>query len=306
VAGVVLNQVGSDGHETLLREALGPLGLPVLGALRRDDSFAWRDRHLGLVPVVEQRDAVAASIDRLAAAVERWCDVDALVQVARAAPALTVTDPPAAGPSGRARIAVAGGPAFSFVYPENLAQLERAGAEILPFDPLHDAALPTGATALYAGGGFPEVFAEALAANQPLLQDVRARVMAGLVTWAECGGLLWLSRSLDGHPLAGAVPADGRMTDRLSLGYRRAAVRVDNPVAPSGTQLRGHEFHYSTLDPAGDALDLTGRFGAGAAGYASPTLLASYLHLHLGADPAPAERFVAVSSGNQRFPDEFA
>src|SRR4029077_3483078 len=86
VAGVILHQVGSDGHETLLREALAPLGLPVLGALRRDDSFAWRDRHLGLVPVVEQRDAVTASIDRLAAAVERWCDVDALEQVARAAP----------------------------------------------------------------------------------------------------------------------------------------------------------------------------------------------------------------------------
>ena len=296
MAGVILNQVGGGGHETLLREALAPVGLPVLGALRRDDSSAWRDRHLGLVPVVEHRDAVTASIDRLAAAVERWCDVDALLQTARAAPPLAVAEPPAARPSGRARIAVAGGPAFSFVYPENLAQLARAGAERLPFDPLHDAALPAGATALYAGGGFPEVFVEALAANQPLLQDVRARVAGGLVTWAECGGLLWLSRSLDGHALAGLVPADGRMTDQLSLGYRRAAVRTANPVAPAGAQLRGHEFHYSALDPPGDALDLTGRFGAGAAGYASPTLLASYLHIHLGADPLPAERFVAAAS----------
>ena len=166
----------------------------------------------------------------------------------------------------------------------------------MPFDPAADAALPPGVAGLYAGGGFPEVYAEALAANAPLLADVRDRVAGGLVTWAECGGLLWLARSLDGRAMCGAVPADGRMTDRLHLGYRRATVRVDTPVAPAGADLRGHEFHYSTLDPPGDALDLAGRLGRGRAGFASPTLLASYLHQHLGADPAPAERFVAAAA----------
>jgi cobyrinic acid a,c-diamide synthase len=124
---------------------------------------------------------------------------------------------------------------------------------------------------------------------------VRARVGAGLVTWAECGGLLWLARSLDGHALAGVLAAEGRMTERLTLGYRRVRVRSESPVGPAGTALRGHEFHYSALDPAGDALDWSGRAGEGRCGFAGPRLLASYIHVHLGADPSPAERFVTAS-----------
>src|SRR5207302_1723923 len=180
VAGVVLNRVGSAAHESMLREALAPLGIPVLGALARADDLAWRDRHLGLVPVVEQRA---------------------------------------------------------------------------------DTALPAEADAVYAGGGFPEVFVEELAANHPLLTDVRDRMAAGVVAWAECGGLLWLSRSLDGHALCGVLDAEGSMSERLTLGYRRAHAGVDTPLAPAGTELRGHEFHYSSLEPAGDALTMSGRNG---------------------------------------------
>ena len=296
VAGVILNRVGSDGHEALLREALAPLGVPVLGALRRGSDYTWRDRHLGLVPVVEQPEAVRRAVAALGVAIARDCDVDAVLALARAAPAAVVADPPAARHQGRAKVAVAAGPAFSFTYPDNLELLAEAGAELVPFDPLADDRLPDGATGLYAGGGFPEVFAAGLAANRPLLADVRAKVDDGLVTWAECGGLLWLSRSLDDHPLAGVVPATGRMTDRLTLGYRRARLRVPSPVGPAGTELRGHEFHYSRLDPPGDALDWSGRTATGCAGYASPTLLASYLHLHLAADPSLAERLVAAAT----------
>ena len=297
MAGVVLNRVGSDGHEALLREALAPLDVPVLGVLRRDDAFAWRDRHLGLVPVVEQADEVRRSLDRLADAVAAGCDLDAFERLA----ARPVSDDGPALPRparvGSAVVAVAGGPAFSFTYPDNLEALEAAGAELVPFDPVHDQRLPDGATALYAGGGFPEVFAEALSDNRPLLDDVRAKVAdGGLVTWAECGGLLWLSRSLDGRPLAGVVPADGRMTDRLSLGYRTATVRTDNPLGAAGDVLKGHEFHYSTLDPAGDALSLVGRLGRGPGGWATPTLIASYLHLHLAGAPQVAERLVRAAS----------
>jgi cobyrinic acid a,c-diamide synthase len=294
VAGVVLNRVGSDGHEALLREAMESTGVPVLGALRRSPDYSWRDRHLGLVPVVEQPDEVRRSLAALAAAVARDCDLDALLALARAAPPATVADPPAACSQGPTRLAVAAGPAFSFVYPDNLELLAQAGAELVPFDPLVDPCLPEGAAGLYAGGGFPEVFAAGLAANRPLLDDVRAKVGAGLVTWAECGGLLWLARSLDGHALAGALGADGRMTDRLTLGYRRIRLRTASPLGSPGTELRGHEFHYSTIDPAGDALDWTGRTGAGRAGFAAPHLLASYVHLHLGATPSVAERFVGA------------
>jgi cobyrinic acid a,c-diamide synthase len=294
LAGVILNRVATDGHEQLLREAIAPLGVPVLGVLRRDEAFAWRDRHLGLVPVVEQAPAVAASVDRLATAITSGCDLDALLAVARRAP--TRDAEPVATPErgGTAVVAVASGPAFSFSYPDNLEALEAAGAVLVPFDPTVDAAIPAAAMGLIAGGGFPEVFAAALAANRPLLADVAGRIAGGLVTWAECGGLLWLARSLDGQALAGAVPADGRMSERLSLGYRSATTRAPSPLGPAGTALRGHEFHYSTLDPAGDGLELTGRFGGGVAGWLSPRLFASYLHLHLGAAPELAERFVAA------------
>ena len=155
LAGVVLNRVGGAGHETLCRDALAPLGMPVLGVLGSDGRLAWRERHLGLVPVVEHPDLVAAGIDRLGAAVGRSADLDAVIALARGAPGRTVAPVPGATPSGRARVAVAGGPAFSFVYPENLALFEQAGAELVPFDPLADAALPPECDALYAGGGFP-------------------------------------------------------------------------------------------------------------------------------------------------------
>jgi cobyrinic acid a,c-diamide synthase len=297
IAGVVLNRVGSPAHEAMLREALEPIGIPVLGVLARADELAWRDRHLGLVPVVEQREAVEKSLDRLADAVDASCDLDAISAVARAAPPLAAGEAPTARPSGRARVAVAGGPAFSFTYPDNLELLEQAGAELVPFDPRADAALPAAVDAVYAGGGFPEVFVEELASNRPLLVDVRNRMEEGLVVWAECGGLLWLSRSLDGHALCGALDAEGRMSDRLTLGYRRAHAGVDTPLAPAGTELRGHEFHYSSLEPAGDALTMSGGNGETRAGFASPRLFASYLHLHLAADPRIAERFVATAGG---------
>ncbi|HEX4218401.1 MAG TPA: cobyrinate a,c-diamide synthase [Acidimicrobiales bacterium] len=305
LAGVILNRVGSPHHEELLREALGPLierGVPVLGALHRDDALTWRDRHLGLVPVVERPAEVADAVDRLAVAITRAVDLDAIVSVAQTAPGLSVdrvgslTETRSmVPPGGSVRIAVPGGRAFSFAYPDNVARLVEAGAEIVPFDPLVDPALPDDSAGLYAGGGFPEVYAEALSANLPLLADVRRRMERGLVTWAECGGLLWLCRSLDGHDLCGAIGADGSMTGRLSLGYRVATARSETPIAGRGTVLRGHEFHYSTVEPAGSALELAGRTGSAAAGFSSPTLMASYLHLHLGADPGPAERFVATA-----------
>ncbi|HEX6597464.1 MAG TPA: cobyrinate a,c-diamide synthase [Acidimicrobiales bacterium] len=296
VAAVVLNRVGSDSHERMLRNALGPLDIPVLGALRRNDAFRWRDRHLGLVPVVENRPEIRAGLESLGAAIAESCDLDGLLALARGAPRTNVATPPRAWHQAKVRVGVAAGPAFSFVYQDNLQALEQAGAELVPFDPAEDEHLPARIHGLYAGGGFPEVYAGALAANRTLLADVRVRVDNGLVTWAECGGLLWLSRSLDGHRLAGAVPADGRMTDRLTLGYRHWWPRVDTPLAGAGTAMRAHEFHYSTLEPAGDAIDYRGRQGADRAGFASPTLLASYLHLHLGGDPAPAERFVAAAA----------
>ena len=294
LAGVTLNPVGSDGHETQLREALAPLGVPVLGALRRDDRLTWRDRHLGLVPVAERPAEVGRALAALGAAVRDRVDLDAVMAVAARAPARSGVAPvPLPDPGPPVRVAVAGGAAFTFTYADTVDALVAGGAEVVPFDPLHDPVLPGAIDGLVIGGGFPETYAAELAANRPLLADAGARIAAGLVTWAECGGLLWLAAELDGHRLVGTVPAAGRMTDRLSLGYRTATTTVASPVGPPGTTLTGHEFHYSRLDPGGDALDLVSRFGRGREGFATPRLLATYLHHHPGGDPSAVAAVLA-------------
>ena len=305
VHGVILNRVGSDVHEMLLRESLKQTGIDVVGALRRDDALTWRDRHLGLVPVAEQPQLVASSVARLATLVAQSCDLDAIVAIARRAPNRDVGEPPMPAYIGPARIAVAGGAAFSFCYPDNIEALAAAGAEIVPFDPLHDAALPQHLDAVFVGGGFPEEHAAALAANVSLIADVRARIATGLTVWAECGGLLWLSRALrdrEGvlHELVGAVPAEGVMTPRLTLGYRTGIVAAASPLGRAGLTLRGHEFHYSRLEPGGGALALRSRFVQRDDGFASTRLIATYLHVHLGAAPQVAAAFVAATLGTRQ------
>ncbi len=292
VAGVVLNRVGSSGHERLLREALEALAMPVLGCLLRDDALVWRDRHLGLVPVAEQPELVRASLSRLAAAVTEGFDLDAIEALARSAPTLHPGSVHVPDRIGSCRIAVAAGPAFTFSYRDNLEALEAAGAELIPFDPVTATALPERIDGLVAGGGFPEVHGEALAANQPLLADAARRVADGLPTWAECGGMLWLAEQLDGQPMVGAVPTSARIGDRLVLGYRHAESLVSSPIGPVGTTLRGHEFHYSTCTPGGEAVRLTSRFATALDGFATPTMLATYLHHHAGGDPALITNFV--------------
>jgi cobyrinic acid a,c-diamide synthase len=296
IAGVVLNQVGSPGHEAMLREALAPSGVPVLGALPRDDALRWRDRHLGLVPVAEEPARVGTAVRHLADVVKAHVDLDAVATAARSAPELAAgpVTLPALGPG--IRVAVAAGRAFTFTYTDTLDALEAAGAEIVPFDPLTATALPEAIDGLLIGGGFPEVHGPELAANRPLLDDVRRRVDAGLPTWAECGGLLLLATSLDGRPMAGVVPAHGTMTDRLTLGYRHAVSAVASPIGPAGTTMRGHEFHYSALTPAGDALRLASRWGERTDGWATDTLLATYLHHHPGGDPGRVAAFATRSA----------
>lgn len=296
IGGIILNQVGSDNHEAMVRDALAGLDIAVMGALHRDEALTWRDRHLGLVPVIENPEAIRASLNRLATAIEQRCDLNAITALAGNAPPQNVEPPPSATyqvtGKERPRIAIVGGPAFSFTYPDNLELLEQAGAELVPLDPFHDKSLPEGVSGLVAGGGFPEIYAEALGANRPLLNEIQERVSAGLVTWAECGGMLWLAQTLDDTPLAGAIPVKATMTKRLTLGYRRAVLRHDSPFGPVGTELWGHEFHYSSLDNPGEAMTLNGRTGETTAGWVTPTLFASYLHLHLGAAPHLAEQFV--------------
>jgi cobyrinic acid a,c-diamide synthase len=300
VSGVVFNRVGSDGHETMLKEAVESLGIPVLGALRRDDRFSWRDRHLGLIPVAEDPEAVNASLDLLASAIESYVDLDEVERIARSAEPMKADPVDLPRSVGPARVAVASGPAFSFTYTDTIEALDAAGVEIVTFDPLVDETLPehlgsggdlAGLDGLLIGGGFPEVYAQTLSENQRLLDDIARQVKDGLVTWAECGGLLLLCESLDGHRLAGVIPAQAEMAGKLVLGYREVATTVASPLGPVGTNLRGHEFHYSRVDPTGSALEIHSRFGHGHDGFATPDMLATYVHFHPGGDSTPISNF---------------
>ena len=300
VAGVIFNRVGSVHHEQLLREALAPLEVPVLGALRRDADLAAPERHLGLVPATEREQATRSALDALAAAVERHVDVEGVAALARTAPPLPgpswSPEPPAAAVSG-ARIAVARGRAFSFHYAENLELLEAAGAELVDFDPLRDEQLPPDAGALLLAGGFPEVFAAELEANAPLRADVSAFAAAGRPILAECGGLLLLCRTLDGRQMCGVLDAGARTTERLSLGYREATAATATPWLESGTPVRGHEFHYSALEaPSGpSAWVLRARGRERLEGLVAGGVQASYLHVHWAAHPELAWRFARAA-----------
>jgi len=300
VAGVILNRVGSAVHEALLREALADQPVQILGALPRDPRFVWRDRHLGLVPVIEEATAVSTSLEALAAAVSEHVDLEGVVRLARSAPTLRVDPPVLPSPQGRSRVAMAAGAAFSFAYTDTVEALAAADAEVVPFDPLRDDRLPDDVDGLLIGGGFPEEYAARLSSNLGLMEDLRAKVAQGVPTWAECGGLLLLCRSLDGHAMAGVVPAEAEMTGRLTLGYRTATLEQDCLVGSAGAQIRGHEFHYSRVTPAGDGLSLGSRFSTRAEGWAGADLLATYLHHHPGGDPGPVGRFAARAAQFRR------
>ncbi|MGW7490301.1 cobyrinate a,c-diamide synthase [Streptomyces sp. NPDC054786] len=311
LAGVILNKVGSDRHEELLREAMDSSGVPVLGALRRDGRAGTPSRHLGLVPVAERRAEAVESVSELAARVRAGCDLPALLALARTVPELPDApwDPaaeaaPAAGttagatPSDKPLIAVAGGAAFTFSYAEHAELLTAAGAEVAPFDPLRDEQLPPGAQGLVIGGGFPEMYAPDLSANAPLRAAVAALAASGAPVSAECAGLLYLSRSLDGKPMCGVLPAEARMTERLTLGYREAVALRDNALAAAGTRVRGHEFHRTVLEPGAGADPAWGLTHPErrVEGFVSGGVHASYLHVHWAAEPSLAGRLVASAA----------
>jgi cobyrinic acid a,c-diamide synthase len=300
IGGVILNHVGSRWHEELLRDALEPLGMPVLGVLARDDAVVAPERHLGLVPAAEREERARAAIDRLADVIAAGCDVEALLALARSAPALDAAPwAPAVEPVADARVAVAAGPAFTFRYEENLELLRAAGAEPCPFDPLVDDTLPPGTGGVYLGGGFPEVFGAQLSDNWALRSEVAAFARAGRPILAECGGLLYLCRQLDGRPMCGVLDADGRLGDRLTLGYREATAASASAAFAAGDVLRGHEFHYSTVAPtSGDqpAWTLRARGEQRVEGFVAAGVHASFLHTHWAATPQVAARFAAAAA----------
>src|SRR4051812_26871370 len=255
IAGVVFNNVGSEGHYAWLRGALeARTGLRAFGYLRFDAALRMEERHLGLVPAAE-RAAGTALHERLRDEFDRHVDLDGIIAAARAAPARASGAARVFRTRGGApvRIGVARDAALNFYYQENLDLLECLGAETVPFSVLDAEALPPGLHGLYLGGGFPEMFAAAIAANAPMRAAIRDFFAAGRAIYAECGGLMILCDALvdfDGrrHPMLGLVPATAVMRrDRLSLGYVEAEALHDTLIARAGARYRAQTFHHSVL-----------------------------------------------------------
>ncbi|MFB9908162.1 cobyrinate a,c-diamide synthase [Allokutzneria oryzae] len=299
LAGVLLNRVGSAHHEQVLREACDEVGLDVVGCLPRREELDVPSRHLGLVTAAEHGTAAVAAVAAMGDLVAESVDLAAVVAIARSAPGretepwMSTMDTPV---DGRPVVAVAGGRAFTFGYAEHVELLRAAGAEVAVFDPLRDEHLPEGTAGLLLPGGFPEQHADELSANALLRKEVADLVEAGKPVHAECGGLLYLARGLDGRPMCGVIDAEAEMTERLTLGYRDAVAATDSPLGGTGERRVGHEFHRTRVTPgSGESPAWFWRDRQGRPvreGFVFRGVHASYLHTHPAAAPDSVLRFV--------------
>jgi cobyrinic acid a,c-diamide synthase len=297
--GVILNRVKSSGQEKILREALKDLQIPVLGVLPKEAALHLPERHLGLVPVGES-GLLEGFIDTLSQLVTKHVDLEQVERIMLGAPELdesifmkTKTIPIPAKPVAQEtkfRLGIAQDEAFLFYYTDALDLAKRLNFDIVPFSPLHDVALPMDLDGIFIGGGFPELHLDLLSKNLTFLDSLRSYAASGKPVYAECGGYMYLGRSItdfEGRefPLTDLIPMKAEMTKRLQgMGYKRGVFREDNFLGPRGTTVQGHEFHYSrvTYDQEfpptyelfkGDHFDRM-------EGYARDNIVASYLHLH--------------------------
>ncbi|MEW6666144.1 MAG: cobyrinate a,c-diamide synthase [Thermodesulfobacteriota bacterium] len=301
--GIILNRVGSPGHGEMLRAAVasGPGLPPVTGCLPREEGLEIPSRHLGLV-TDEEFGLKEGHIDRLTRWIEGNLDLDRLLS---SLPGVEIeAPPPSLTKQPGTRIGIAMDEAFCFYYAENLRLLREAGAELLPFSPLHSPKLPDNIHGLILGGGYPEMHAKVLSENREMLASIRTFALGGKPVYAECGGFMYLMEKitdLEGksYPMAGIFPMSARMEPRLySLGYREIVTTKDSVLGPAGTRIRGHEFHYSRMEKADGSTPriytMTDREGADhdAEGFLRESVLGSYVHLHWGSNPETARHFV--------------
>jgi cobyrinic acid a,c-diamide synthase len=303
-AGVVLNQVASERHFQLLEPAIKETcNLPILGWLPREKSISIPERHLGL-HTAEEFGNWEQKREDLAAFAETHLDLNLLSEAA-ACLQIPNDTAPAAIVSGQksVRIGVARDRAFSFYYEDNLDCLRELGAEIVPFSPMSDSNLPHSLDGLYFGGGYPELFAEALSSNMSMLDDIRAFAQAGRPVYGECGGMMYLAETLQTRDsrsfrMAGILPLGTAMTERLTrFGYTQLELTQDCLLGKKGTTTRGHSFHYSKCEPTQNLstayrikYTLSGREEI--EGYVQGSVLGSYVHLHFLANPLLAESFI--------------
>jgi cobyrinic acid a,c-diamide synthase len=303
LAGVIFNKVGSASHYSLLKDALERAGDTVsLGYLPRDEQLRIPERYLGLVTADECLPSDQA-VAHLADLVGQYIDLDRVLDVAGvvAGQLEEVASAPAAAP---VRIGVARDRAFCFYYEDNFDALRAAGADLVAFSPLDDRELPGGLDALYFGGGYPELWVEALAANASMKAAVRGFIESGRAVYAECGGLMYLAQSIQGRdgrtwPMIGALPVTVVMTERLQrFGYVEVTLTQDCVLGAAGTIARGHSFHCSRIGdlspdiPRSYQLRYTLARTEEAEGFSVGSVLASYIHLHFHSNPGLATEFV--------------
>lgn len=310
VAGVIFNRVASRNHAAILGEAMvsAPGLPPVLGYLPRVEKLCLPERHLGLTTAgaAVTEDYYQGLVDWVSAAL----DLSLLEILLPRSPGDIGRKKPkpvdGSGSSKLVRIGIARDEAFCFYYAENLELLERAGAELVFFSPLSAPRLPEKLHGLYLGGGYPELHADELAGNPGLLKELKSAALSGLPIYAECGGFMLLAEAIDQHAMAGVFPVHSRMLSRRkALGYREITLRSDCLLGPVGTVVRGHEFHYSEMEPPQEiekvylVRDRRGQ-AVGDEGYRAGNTLGSYIHLHFGSNPQLAENFVGFCRNNSR------
>jgi cobyrinic acid a,c-diamide synthase len=339
LAGVIFNNVGSDNHCRVLKEAVESIGVSVIGCIPRDEKLRIESRHLGLM-TAEENPLSEIFLDHLAEVVEEYLDleqilavsperdisanlsknyldfpppfqgegrggdgVDGRISVVRQNPHHPHPSLPleGEGPIAFMRIAVARDAAFCFVYEDNLRLLREAGAELVEFSPLRDEGLPGSISGLYLPGGYPELFADALASNVAMKAAIREEIEAGLPVFAECGGFIYLTQGIGEQeltPFVGIFPVTTRMLPRRkALGYREIETVADSIIGPQGTIARGHEFHYSEMGDMPSQVERIYRVRRqgvelGCEGFRYKNCLASYIHLHFGSCPEIATAFI--------------
>lgn len=309
IGGCIFNNVGSEGHYRLLKEAVeASIGLPAVGYLIRNRDLKMPERHLGLVPTAE-KESLSSYLESLADLITASLDLERILEIARSAPGMPAVSArifPGKPREKAVRIAVARDKAFNFYYQDSLELLEACGAELVYFSPLADARLPEDIHGLYIGGGFPEMFLKELAGNQAMKESLKRAAGAGMPLYAECGGLMYLAEAIvdfagQAYPMVGIIPGKAQMQKKLeALGYKTGEVQNDNILAKKGDKVRGHEFHWSRLTSLPETLPAAYRLSGGkgkedrAEGFVLPgNVLASYLHLHFAAHPRLARNFVA-------------
>lgn len=309
VRGVIFNNVGSDNHARILRDAVEALemGIPVIGCIPTDPRLTLHSRHLGLVTAGEQQLA-DDYLDHLVGVIKEKIDFGLIWAAGVPLPNddpyplhLDVIPRPS-----EVRIAVARDMAFCFVYEPNLIMLREAGAELVEFSPLTDTHLPENIQGLYLPGGYPELFVDQLSGNSSLLREIRRVIRGGLPTYAECGGFIYLTQGVRDRvsdtgaifPLVGIFPVETSMLPRRkALGYREIELTADTLLGKKGTIARGHEFHYSEMTPMPAKVKTAYQvrkhtMNLGSEGYQYKNCLASYVHLHFGSNPEIPRSFV--------------